>query len=202
MRKFLRRFWPVLILLLLIIGAAAVNLGIGLRNREPPNWSKMEDGLYLGGRVLEPPPGTDAVLNLNEIEDPYRAETHRWEPIRDSAPAPSIDWLREQVEFVEAERAAGKTVYVHCTAGVSRGAMVVVAYYMAHMGWTRDEALAFVKERRSIIRPNKAFMELLLVWEHVLQTKASAAFLGHRSIVGPPPRLVICLDHRLQTLSW
>ena len=36
---------------------------------------------------------------------------------RDAEPAPTLDWLRVQVEFIDAERAAGRTVYVHCRNG-------------------------------------------------------------------------------------
>lgn len=128
-------------------------------------YSQIEEGLYQGRLVHEPPPGTGAVLNLCESKDPYTCEVHRWVPIPDAAPAPSLDWLRETVAFVEAQRAAGRTVYVHCAAGVSRSGMVVMAYEMKKNGWSRDEALAFVRTRRPITNPNPAFRELLLEWE-------------------------------------
>ena len=72
------------------------------------------------------------------------------------------------VEFVDAQRRAGATVYVHCFAGVSRSGMVVVAYLMFKNKWTRDEALAFVRTKRDIVRPNPAFMEQLSAWERVV----------------------------------
>lgn len=123
----------------------------------------------MGGLVPEPPPGTTAVLNLCEAEDSYRVESHRWVPIPDAEPAPSLDWLREQVAFVSQEKSAGRTVYVHCRAGVSRSGMVVVAYYMAQKGWSRDEAMEFVQSRRPVLHPNPAFMKLLLEWERTLK---------------------------------
>jgi hypothetical protein len=132
---------------------------------DPPNYSRIEDGLYLGGRVEHPPRGTRAVLNLCEMADPYQAEVHRWEPIRDAEPAPDIDWLKRQVEFIDTQRRAGVPVYVHCLNGVSRSAMVVTAYEMAKNHWTRDEALAFVRTRRPEVRPHPAFMKLLAEWE-------------------------------------
>jgi protein-tyrosine phosphatase len=137
--------------------------------REPPNYSQIEDGLWLGGRVAQPPPGTDAVLNLCESEDPYRVEAHRWQSIRDGEPVPTLKWLREQVAFIEAERAAGRVVYVHCDNGVSRSGLVLLAYLMRREGWSRDQALAFVQRRRPGVRPNAAFMRLLLEWEHSLK---------------------------------
>ena len=130
-----------------------------------------EDGLYLGGYVPEPPPGTRAVLNLCESADPYAAEVHKWSAIADAAPAPSIDWLREQVEFIDAQRAAGLPTYVHCRNGVSRGGMVMVAYLMWKHRSTRDDALAFVRTHRPQVRPNPAFMELLAEWDKVVNAR-------------------------------
>jgi hypothetical protein len=169
MRRSWRQAWPILAVVVAAIAVLAVHLAVDRLTREPPNYSKVEDGLYLGGYVPEPPPRTRAVLNLCESEDPYRVESHRWEPIPDAEPVPTLDWLRAQVAFIEAERAAGRPVYVHCRNGVSRSGMVVVAYYMARNRWSRDEAVAFVRSRRPELRPNPAFMQLLLEWERSLK---------------------------------
>lgn len=175
MRSKWPRPWLILLLGLLTLAALAVHLAIDHYTREPPNYSRIEEGLYLGGYVPEPPPGVHAVLNLCETEDPYVTDSHRWEPIRDAEPAPSLDWLREQVAFIETQRSAGRTVYVHCRNGVSRSGMVVVAYVMAREGWSRDEAMEFVRSRRQGLRPNPAFMELLLEWECALKPEKQAA---------------------------
>jgi hypothetical protein len=138
------------------------------------NYSEIEKGLWQGGLVREPPPGTGAVLNLCETEDRYRARVHLWEPTRDAEPAPSLDWLRRMVNFVDAQRREGVTVYVHCRNGVSRSGLVVVAYQMFKNHWTREKALAFVRTKRAITRPNPAFLELLAEWERELKGKPSA----------------------------
>src|SRR5262245_52501802 len=90
------RSWPVVALAVVALVVVAVRGIVDRLIREPPNYAKVEDGLWLGGFVADPPPNTRAVLNLCESEDPYRVESHRWEPIRDAEPAPSLDWLREQ----------------------------------------------------------------------------------------------------------
>ena len=138
---------------------------------EGANYTRIRNGLYLGGIVKAPPPGTKAVLNLCRVADRYKAETHAWEPIKDTTPAPSIAWLKKQVRFIDEQRQAGKTVYVHCRNGVSRAGMVVVAYVMYKDKLPRDKALAQVRTRRPITRPNPAFMERLAEWERVLETK-------------------------------
>ena len=166
-----RRSWPVVVFAgaVAALAVVAVHVIADRLTREPPNYSKVEDGLWLGGYVADPPPGTRAILNLCEAEDPYRVDSHRWEPIPDAEPVPSLHWLREQVGFIEAERRAGKTVFVHCRNGVSRSGMVVVAYYMARNGLSRDDAMEFVRSRRPGLRPNPAFMHLLLEWERSLK---------------------------------
>jgi sugar phosphate isomerase/epimerase len=73
-------------------------------------YSQVEDGLYVGGRVNEPPPGTQAVLCLSFLDDPYSGQVANWnkQSIHDAAPAPSLDWLEKQVAFVEEQRQAGR----------------------------------------------------------------------------------------------
>jgi hypothetical protein len=139
--------------------------------RDEPNYTRIEDDLYQGGHCPSPPRRTRAVLNLDEAPDPYTCETYVWEPIRDAAPAPSLTWLRERVEWIDAQRQAGRRVFVHCRNGVSRSGTVVVAYLMHKNRWTRDAALAFVRSKRPITRPNPAFMELLAEWEKLVLAK-------------------------------
>jgi hypothetical protein len=138
-------------------------------DRQAANYALIEEGLYMGGSVEAPPPGTRAVLNLCEKEDPYRTESYLWEAIADTAPGPDLDWLRRQTEWVAARRQAGQTTFVHCRNGVSRSALVVTAYLMAKNHWTRDQALQFVHTRRPEARPNSAFLERLGEWERALQ---------------------------------
>jgi hypothetical protein len=132
------------------------------------NYSEIEPGLYVGGSVKEPPPGTKAVLNLCEIEDPYQAEAHRRMKIADGEPAPDLDWLKNAVAFVTEQRKEGKTVYIHCAAGISRAGMVSAAYLMADRGWSRDKAIAYIREQRPQLNPNPAFMARLLEWQKVV----------------------------------
>jgi hypothetical protein len=162
--KITRRGILVLLLLACIAGWLIL-LALQRYYAEEENYSQIEPGLYMGGDVLEPPPRTTAVLNLCEKDDAYRCEVYVWEPIRDAAPAPSIAWLTKQVEFVETQRNAGGTTYVHCFQGASRSGLVVTAYLMHKNRWTRDEAMAFIRARRPQLRPNPAFMELLSAWE-------------------------------------
>jgi hypothetical protein len=164
-----RRTWPFLAFASAILCVGLVYLVVDRLTQEEPNYTLIEDSLYVGGYVSKPPPGTKAVLNLCETGDPYQADVMKWEPIVDAEPVPFIDWLRQQVAFIEAQRQAGLPIFVHCRNGISRSGLVVVAYEMSKKRWTRKEALSFVRAKRPGIRPNPAFMDLLLEWENVIK---------------------------------
>ena len=55
-----------------------------------------------------------------------------------------------------------ENILVHCHAGVSRSATIVIAYLMRKYNWDRDQALNFVRSKRSIVNPNNDFMKSLL----------------------------------------
>jgi hypothetical protein len=162
--------------LLLILLAASLGVWLWLvwlerSYRETP-YSLIEEGLYVGRYVSDPPPGTGAVVNLCDAKDSYQAAACLWRPIRDAPPAPSIEWLGETVGFIESQRRAGRMVYVHCANGVSRSGMVITAYLMHEHDWTRDQALEFVRSKRPEVRPHPAFMQLLTEWEQALKEPA------------------------------
>jgi hypothetical protein len=172
--------WRLPLLLFVLLASVGAWLCVSYLERSQrnaadnaPAYSLIEEGLYVGPYVREPPPGTEVVLNLCETQDRYDADVHSWEPISDGGEAPSLEWLRHMVQFIDAQHRAGKTVYVHCSAGVSRSGLVAAAYLMHEHDWTRDEALEFLRSKRPQIRPNPAFMELLLEWEELLQDLAA-----------------------------
>jgi hypothetical protein len=102
------RCWRLTLVFLSLCGFFVV-VEVGLTG-EGPNYTLIRDKLYMGGYVKTPPPGTKAVLNLCRIADPYKVESHVWEKIKDTTPAPSIDWLKKQVKFIDEQRLADKTV--------------------------------------------------------------------------------------------
>jgi len=161
-------------LVAILLGAAGVWLAIRWHeesNREKP-YHLIEERLYLGSSVGEPPRGTTAVVNLCGVQDPYPTETRFWEPILEGgAKEPDVAWLRRAVDFIDAQHRAGRTTYVHCLAGVNRSAMVVTAYLMFEHHWTRDEALTYVREKRPQAHPEPSMVALLTEWERTLQDR-------------------------------
>eukprot|EP00897_Mesotaenium_endlicherianum_P006525 jgi/Mesen1/5900/ME000003S06924 len=70
-------------------------------------------------------------------------------------------------EVIDAGREAGG-VLVHCMAGVSRSATVVVAYLMRTHGWPLQKALEHVKRCRPVVHPNEGFLRQLREFEKKL----------------------------------
>lgn len=52
-------------------------------------------------------------------------------------------------------------VLVHCNAGISRSATIIIAYLMIHRGETYEEALAEVRKNRPSAKPNSGFVSQL-----------------------------------------
>ena len=52
-------------------------------------------------------------------------------------------------------------VLVHCVEGISRSVSVVAAYLMARFGWTPNEAVKFIKNKRRVAEPNFGFVQQL-----------------------------------------
>jgi hypothetical protein len=124
-------------------------------------YCRVEDGLYIGSSVSEPPPGTKAVVNLCGREDPYSVEASLWEPVFEAGKEPNLEWLRRVVEFIAAQRKMNRIVYVHCAAGMNRSGAAVTAYLMQAHGWGRDKALAYLRDKRPQVQPNPLLMRLL-----------------------------------------
>eukprot|EP00931_Biecheleriopsis_adriatica_P088037 TRINITY_DN62430_c0_g1_i1.p1 TRINITY_DN62430_c0_g1~~TRINITY_DN62430_c0_g1_i1.p1 ORF type:complete len:273 (+),score=25.53 TRINITY_DN62430_c0_g1_i1:68-886(+) len=74
--------------------------------------------------------------------------------------------LSRAVRFVaEARHGMGASVYVHCHAGISRSASVVIAYLMCHLSLTFSDAWTALHGCRTAIRPNAGFEKQLMEFE-------------------------------------
>ena len=67
----------------------------------------------------------------------------------------------EKDNFIEKCTSMNKNVLVHCHAGVSRSATILIAYFMRKNKISYQEAFDFVKSKRSIIGPNFDFRDAL-----------------------------------------
>ena len=60
---------------------------------------------------------------------------------------------------------------VHCAAGSSRSATIVIAYIMWSKKMPYKEAFEFVKSKRSVVSPNLSFKNQLELFEKLLIEK-------------------------------
>jgi dual specificity phosphatase 12 len=67
--------------------------------------------------------------------------------------------------FVSVALKNGGRVVVHCAAGISRSATIVIGYLLAITGWSLLKSFEHVYSRRRVIWPNNGFMSCLLELE-------------------------------------
>lgn len=65
---------------------------------------------------------------------------------------------------------------MHCKMGVSRSASTVIAYAMKQQRWPLDVALSYVRECRSIVKPNEGFMKQLQTYNGILNARSGMVF--------------------------
>ena len=74
------------------------------------------------------------------------------------------------LRFVDEARVNGAGILVHCAAGVSRSATVVIAYLMSYHKWPLKKTANYVYQRRPWIYPNSGFVAYLLEHEKTIQS--------------------------------
>jgi protein-tyrosine phosphatase len=80
--------------------------------------------------------------------------------------APSLDHLREGIDFINQITSKGGKVYIHCAGGIGR-APTMAAAYLISQGLTLDEAIALIKKSRPFIRIMPEQMERLKQFERL-----------------------------------
>lgn len=75
-----------------------------------------------------------------------------------------------------------KTVLVHCAAGVSRSATIVLAYLIKYEHLSLEEAFLKVRQRRPRICPNKEFMKHLIDFEFQVHGKNALDYEQYRQL--------------------
>src|SRR5258708_26541182 len=68
-------------------------------------------------------------------------------PMLEDAPADPAA-LREAINVVHTWRAEGRTVFVHCSDGKSRSALVLAVYFMMRRHWDFASAMWYIRQRR------------------------------------------------------
>lgn len=177
------------------------NIGSGTRDIQQIHYAGISEilpTLYLSGAgVLTPRVLTSLGINFVVNACPELPNT----PLPDSdkplylrieiLDKPDVDLkshFDEVADMIEEIRLAsgvysenGKTL-VHCVAGVSRSASLVIAYLMKYHKKTLKEAYEHVKSARSQIRPNSGFFKQLMDYELELYGVSSVKMIFYESL--------------------
>ncbi len=129
----------------------------------PADTCQITPGLFVGGQQYRrglgrmTALGIGATLSLREeADDTVRGvalERHLWLPTVDDTP-PTLDQLRQAVDFIRLALSEGRGVYIHCASGVGR-APTAAAAYLVSTGLTPAEAWSLIRSRRPFIRPRR-----------------------------------------------
>uniref|UniRef100_A0AAQ6A737 protein-serine/threonine phosphatase n=1 Tax=Amphiprion ocellaris TaxID=80972 RepID=A0AAQ6A737_AMPOC len=114
------------------------------------------------------------ILNVTREIDNFFPESFTYMNIRvyDVEATDLLPHWTDTYNFINTARESGQAVLVHCKMGVSRSASTVIAYAMKQQHWPLDVALPYVRDRRSIVKPNEGFMKQLQTYNGILHARS------------------------------
>ncbi|XP_016142020.1 protein phosphatase Slingshot homolog 1-like isoform X2 [Sinocyclocheilus grahami] len=114
--------------------------------------------------------GVGYILNVTREIDNFFPGTFCYHNVRvyDNEATDLLAHWNETYNFIVKAKKNQSKCLVHCKMGVSRSASTVIAYAMKEYGWSLEKAYNFVKQKRSITRPNASFMRQLAEYEGIL----------------------------------
>ncbi|XP_068994575.1 protein phosphatase Slingshot homolog 1 isoform X1 [Embiotoca jacksoni] len=114
--------------------------------------------------------GVGYILNVTREIDNFFPGTFSYHNIRvyDEEATDLLAHWNDTYNFIVKAKKNHSKCLVHCKMGVSRSASTVIAYAMKEFGWSLEKAYNFVKQKRSITRPNPGFMRQLAEYEGIL----------------------------------
>lgn len=138
----------------------------------PNGPSRIFDFLYLGNREdsinrkkLAEKNITHIINVTSDLPNEFESEeglTYMRISVVDTFSQRIFDYFKMAFMFIENARTSGGVVFIHCMAGISRSATIVMMYIIVTQGMTLDQAFTFVKQCRPIISPNLDFMGALM----------------------------------------
>ncbi|XP_018415896.1 PREDICTED: protein phosphatase Slingshot homolog 1 [Nanorana parkeri] len=114
--------------------------------------------------------GVGYILNVTREIDNFFPGLFAYHNIRvyDEESTDLLSHWNDAYNFINKAKKNNSKCLVHCKMGVSRSASTVIAYAMKEYGWSMENAYSYVKQRRSVTRPNSGFMRQLLEYEGIL----------------------------------
>ncbi|KFW91433.1 Protein phosphatase Slingshot 2, partial [Phalacrocorax carbo] len=114
--------------------------------------------------------GVRYILNVTREIDNFFPGLFEYHNIRvyDEEATDLLAYWNDTYKFISKAKKNGSKCLVHCKMGVSRSASTVIAYAMKEYGWNLDRAYDYVKERRTVTKPNPSFMRQLEEYQGIL----------------------------------
>jgi len=139
-------------------------------------------GLFLGGVMANCPSviktcrltGVVSLLDydVDEVQEKVEGKVRYLRISAEDDPQKDLSqYFKRTFEFIEQELISGGAVLVHCRAGVSRSATIVIAYVMRKYSFSFSNADRVVSTRRPSVCPNRGFLKQLSDFESKLKIK-------------------------------
>ena len=97
---------------------------------------------------------------------------HKIVSVEDRPETKLSTYFKDCFKFIHEHRNKGESVLVHCMAGVSRSATIVIGYLMTvYPAMDFETAFAQVRKKRKVIRPNDGFLEQLREYDKQIEEK-------------------------------
>lgn len=132
--------------------------------------SVVDDDVLIGGYVAAADPAkvkrhrVTHILKLFEDDHGYKGGYHRHPGVKylvvgaDDTPEFALDdHFHVCIKFIQEAIREGGTVLVHCHAGVSRSATIVLLHRMINHGERLGVAMRHLRSRRPFVQPNEGF---------------------------------------------
>jgi len=130
---------------------------------------------------------TDMItIEIRPLDASYLAQTvkrYLYINVMDHSKQDILSHFEASNEFIEsALKTPSNKVYVHCVAGVSRSASLVIAYIMKTRSMDYTEAHSLVQQKRKVIDPNEGFVRQLTLY-HKMKYSIDIANIEYRRLV-------------------
>lgn len=171
----------------------------------PPNADAITPQLVVGGFIDEGDwrqlvmQGVSVVVSLQaerHDEDAFgslQPDAYLRLPTIDHS-VPTVGQLRMGAAFIDEAVRAGKTILIHCHAGIGRSALLCTCY-LVYAGMTTEEAWQTVKAKRTMAHLNSAQRRALNEFAMVIAAERAATIVP---IDGPPPDTHVFIDEDAQ----
>ncbi|XP_043574352.1 protein phosphatase Slingshot homolog 2 isoform X2 [Chiloscyllium plagiosum] len=114
--------------------------------------------------------GIRYILNITREIDNFFPGMFEYHNIRvyDEEATDLLAYWNDTYKFISKAKKNGSKCLVHCKMGISRSASTVIAYAMKEYGWNLEKAYSYVKEKRTVTKPNVSFMRQLEEYQGIL----------------------------------